>query len=396
MKQTKQLIWLISLSLILIACGGGEVELPSEIPVDSLVEADSGVELADSTVDTDTNEAIPTIAAIATVPPPTETPVPLPPTQTPVVVPTAVPAIVPPEQILLDYGSGDYGNPVLMKRGEELLFEPLPAELGVEIFFDYSPTHGLLAFGRTFWEAAGPESHSVSDLWVYDFTNDQLTQWFDGNIGRAAWSSDPTQPPTLAIAQHTGESFDLILAQQPDTFVNVDRNVLPHFSWAPGQSRLAFIKDGQLLAVNPLTQSIQKSGTAELSNEFGWIGDEPIWDIDRDALIYPDNPLFVAPLNGVSSFVPTDGENNLISGTRPTRMLWSAETNQLVVQVEDFVSRVQIYRFSSNLQDVTQIITIDNVRLAFWYEPELSVVLLDELGENPQVWSLIDYDFVTP
>ena len=394
MKHIKQLLWLISLSLILIACGGSDVEIPpDELPVTSLAasEADS-----DSAAEMEADSAVPTVATVATVPPPTETPVPLPPTQTPVVVPTAVPAVVPPEHILLDYGSGDYGNAVLMKIDDELVFEPLPAELGVEIFFDYSADHGLLAFGRVFWEAAGPESHSVSDLWVYDFKTDQLTQWFEGNIGRAAWSSDPTQPPTLAIAQHNGAGFDLILAQQPETFVNVERGVLPHFSWAPGQSRLAFIKDGQLLAVNPLTQSIQKTGTADMSNEFGWIGDAPIWNLRDEALIYPDNPLLVAPLNGSASFVPSDGEGALVVGTRPTKMLWSAETRQLVTQVEDFASSVQVYLFSPDLQRVDQIITIDNVQLAFWYEPEISIVLLDELGENPQVWSLIDYDFVNP
>ena len=203
------------------------------------------------------------------------------------------PARIPPQNLFIEYGFGDYGAPVLLERGDELIFQELPPLLSMEVFFDYSPLHGLMAFGQVFWSAAGDTTSSVTDLWVYDFETDQLSQWFSGNVGRAAWSSDPTQPPTLIVAAHNGETFDLVLAQDENATLTVVEDISPYFSWAPGQSRVAYVKDGRLETINPLTQVRQVTNATAVYEE-GWIGDAPVWDLDNDALIFAENPIVVA------------------------------------------------------------------------------------------------------
>ena len=56
---------------------------------------------------------------------------------------------------------------------------------------------------------------AVTDLWVYDFATDSAEQWLPDQVGRAIWSPAGSAESILAIAQHNGEAFDLVLMDAP-------------------------------------------------------------------------------------------------------------------------------------------------------------------------------------
>ena len=405
MKQFKRslpalyLFCVVFVMLILAACGGTEPDV-SEIEIEPEMlaeEIDSGDEAVSET-DTDVNVGLPTEIPIATVPPATETPLPtatLPPTETPLPTATATadPLLGHPADLWISYGFGDYGLPVLMKKGDQLIQEPLPPLLEMEVFFDYSPDHSLLAFGRQFWEGVGPNNDSVTDLWVYDFKTDQLSLWIEGGVGRATWSSDLSQPPTLAVALHNGETFDLVVAQGADVMVSAVDDVTPIFAWAPEQGRVAFVQDGEWSVINPFTRVTQRTQVTEYDVTQGWIGDTPVWDLETDTLMIAAQPLILAPIENGGVITISNGIDDLFGGIRPTQMLWSAETRQLVAQIEGIEMEVKIFAVSADLTEIEEVASLPDAQLTMWFEEGVSIVVLD-VNQEPQVWSLIDYEFV--
>ena len=152
-------------------------------------------------------------------------------------------------------------------------------------------------------------------------------------------------------------------------------------------------------------ESYYKMGTDE--------DDKPIWALDQNALIYPDQPFWVVPLDGSPAFVPqTPGGEEPMNLPRPFGSLWSSHLNQLIGNVDTGPAGfggVWVYQLSEDLTSIEEYYRIgetpvrDNsdVVLVSWWTPAESILVLNgddvdpsqylnQLWRAPFVWSLVD------
>ena len=83
----------------------------------------------------------------------------------------------------------------------------------------------------------------------------------------------------------------------------------------------------------------------------GHVLDQPLWALEQNALIYPDQPYWVIPLDGSPAFIPqTPAGEEPMNLPRPFGSLWSSQLNQLVGNVYSGpgggFGGVWVYRFS--------------------------------------------------
>ncbi|MGD8865606.1 MAG: hypothetical protein PVI81_08435, partial [Anaerolineales bacterium] len=92
-----------------------------------------------------------------------------------------------PDVFWMPYGAGLYeSDDVIMVEEGVVGFSESPVTF--EIFYDYSPASGRVAYGSEFWHAAEGSNVSVSDLWVYDYASRQDRELLVDNVGRAVFS----------------------------------------------------------------------------------------------------------------------------------------------------------------------------------------------------------------
>lgn len=407
----RYLLFAVSLLALLVACGGSAANDEVEAPVAGLVPTNT--EAAPAARATPTN--LP--ATVTAVLPHTPTPSPTA-TTTPTQEPTAAPspiatettavatplpaadAVDVPELVWLPFGYGSYGEPILTLNNGQFSYEPEPAP--IEVFFAYSPVSGQIAYGSLFFYGAANDTDSVTDLWVYDYKTGTTTQWLEGNVGRAAWSpvAGEDGQPQLAVAIHNGQSFDLHLMSGPFESEVMAEDILPYFSWSPNGERMAYVvADGVMMksaaVAGPRVEVAMAQGVYQNG---GWVGDAPVWDMQRAYLIYADNPFTFVNLRlgeTSESFTPVRLDGTPLEETRPTKILWSDELRQLIGQVEDFSQNVQIYLLSEDLSTVIDIYFLENSQLVGWYEVGRSIIVLD-VNQEPQIWSLVDYEYINP
>ncbi|GAH16638.1 unnamed protein product, partial [marine sediment metagenome] len=147
--------------------------------------------------------------------------------------------------------------------------------------------------------------------------------------------------------------------------------------------------------------------------------DQPVWALEQNAVIYPDSPFWVVPLDGSPAFIPqTPGGEEPMNLPRPFGSLWSSQLNQLVGNVEagpagfggvDEMSGVWVYQLSEDLTHIESYYRIggapqgDNsgIKLVDWWQRGESILVLErdspdtsqypsEVWQGPAVWSLIE------
>lgn len=328
---------------------------------------------------------------------------------------TSVPAADVPDRAWLPFAGG--GETILVVHDGVVTREPTPAR--IELFWDYSGSSGKLAYAAQFWHPATGKDVSVSDLWVYDYTTGQGERWLWDNVARASWS--PVSGGTsgdghLAVALFDTETqrLDLALVSGPGQVETLVEGASRHFAWSPDGQSLAFVRDESSglpadsagLYVIPVTGG-QAVKVSDFASQFegtstGWIGDRPTWALKDRALIYPDDPFRIIPLDGSGDILPTTPSGQKVAGFRPETILWSPERRQLVGQVDAMIGRsVWVHELAQDLRTVVDSHTIGgnesaDMVLVGWWEPGASVLLIDASTEPGMyageliVWSLAE------
>ncbi|MCA9918822.1 MAG: DPP IV N-terminal domain-containing protein [Anaerolineales bacterium] len=367
-----KLRWLI-LVLLLAACGGAEEATAVPATIASSAPENAAAEVlptATAVPPQPTNTRSPTVIP-PTPQPPTRPATAVPPTATIRPTSTPIPADVP-ALVWLPYGTGNFGQPVLMLEAEAVAPQPMP--VAVEIFFDYQA--GWLAYGSHFWQPTASQQ-SVTDLHLYNFATGEDVVWAE-QVGRAAVS--PQQildgPPPVAAAVHNGQTFDLILLRGAENRTVLVEDVQPYFSWSPDGRQIAYLRNNNLF----ITDAVGDSGNPPIASgvyqSSGWIGDAPLWLGDSGYLLYADAPFTIVAADGSGTIVPTAVDGNTLAAGRPFAMLYSATTNQLIAESEGmFGSSVAIYQLSDDFATAELVEQFEDAQLAGWYEADVSIIL---------------------
>ena len=328
---------------------------------------------------------------------------------------------------LAPFASADIG--LLVVQDELVTVEASPVDFG--LFWDYSPISGKLVYSSEFFHGAENDSASVSDLWVYDYQTNTATKWLDDNVARAAWAPDG-EHVTAAVYNPETEQIDLVLVSGPDSMKTIAECASMTFSWSPSGDTLAYVNArvwlnfglkesclGTYLVTFPNGISgsewevtrVSDFGTQETSSNH--FSDEPLWAAEQNALIYPDQPFWVVPLDGSPAFIPqTPGGEDPLEVPRPFRNLWSADHRQLIGNFDVGLSGfggVWIYQLSEDLTRIEDYYRVgdislgDNsfITLVDWWKSGESILVLDgdnpdtskqlsEVWRGPRVWSLLE------
>lgn len=328
---------------------------------------------------------------------------------------------------LAPFGSAEIG--LLVLEDEELALQSSPVEYG--ILWDYSPQSGKLAYSSEFFHGAKDDKASISDLWVYDYQTDTSKKWLDDNVTRAAWAPDG-EHVTAAVYNPVTERIDLVLVSSPDQVEVIAECASLLFSWSPDGDKLAFVNAlawlnfgldetclGTYLVTFPNGFSGAEPVVSRVSDfsgqEFGGLhlNDKPLWDLEQNALIYPDQPFWVVPLDGSPAFIPQmPGDQDPMEIPRPFGSLWNSQLNQLIGNVDTGPAGfggVWVYQFSDDLSQIESFYRIGDVpegdnsfiTLVDWWDQGESILVLDgddpdtskylsELWREPAVWLLIE------
>ena len=376
---------------------------------------------------------------IETIPPPTQIPATEPTEQTgppapePLPIETEVTLIEDSPQYpdivtiahLTPFSSSDIG--VLVLEDGELTVQPSPVY--TEIFWEYNPLNHRLVYSPEFFHGSDHNNVSVTSLWVYDYETGTEQEWLKDNVIRAAWSPDGERV-TAAIYNPQKEQIDLVFVSGPDRVEMIAECASNLFSWSPDGSQLAYVNAVSWVGVkescagtylvsfpNGLAAPVREVQRVSDFGSEGLLGtnivDQPIWVVDQNALIYPDQPFWVVPLDGSPAFIPAtpDGEDPM-DLPRPFGNLWAPNLKQLVGNYDASPSGqggVWIYQLSEDLQKIENYSRIGDapqgnnsfINLVDWWSPGESILVLDgdnpdtslylsELWRGPAVWSLIN------
>lgn len=410
------IIILVALPILLSACGTFEVGIEPFLTPTSLPDKDQKEQNS-----TPTETALPTSD--------------IPPTQTSTPTASNFPDLVSIGQ-LVPFVNMEIG--VLTLKDGQLNVEPSPVNYG--IWWDYSPQSGGLAYSSEFFHTSISNNLAVSDLWVYDYQTGTDEKWIDDNVTRAAWAPDG-EHLTAAVYNPESEQINLVLVSGPDEVEVISDCASELFSWSPTGDMLAYVN-----AIDWLNLDVDETclGTYLVSfpngisgegrdisrvSDFGTqdlsayqVLDQPLWALEQNALVYPDSPFWIVPLDGSAAFIPeTPGDQEPMNLPRPYGNLWSPQLNQLVGNVESGPTGfggvgfggVWVYQLSNDLRKIEDYYRIGDtpqeensfVELIDWWLPGESILILDgdkidpsqylsEVWREPAVWSLLDNQWI--
>lgn len=368
----KKLFGLLTV-LFLVGCRAAveSTAVPTSIPptTEALAEAETvPTQTAVSPTPTDAPE--PTV-----IPPtpeqPTRRPSPQPPAAPPPPTPEP-PAPAVPDLVWLPYGTGNFGQPVLMLENEQLLPQELPVE--VEIFFDYED--GWLAYGSSFWEPTANQQ-SVTNFHMLNFATGEAEKWAE-QVGRAAITPQIMMdgPPSVAVAIHNGQSFDLVLMRGFENQTVLVEDIDPFFAWSPNGSQIAYLRDNELFVTDAATDAGTPAIASNVYASSGWIGDAPLWLGDSGYLLFADLPFTIVAADGSQTVVPVAEDGSALPAERPFAMLYSPSTNQLVVENEGmFGTSVSIFQFGDQFETAVRIEQIDDAQIVGLVDNDESLIL---------------------
>ncbi|MCK4898207.1 MAG: hypothetical protein KAS38_05495, partial [Anaerolineales bacterium] len=304
---------------------------------------------------------------------------------------------------LAPFASADIG--LLVLESGELTVQPSPVDYG--ILWDYSPLSGGLAYSSEFFHVSESNNISVSDLWVYNYQTGTTEKWLDDNVTRATWAPDG-EHLTAAVYNPESEQIDFLLVSGSDQVKLTAECASMDFSWSPDGDMLAYVNAliglnfgvddaclGTYLWTFPNGISGAERDVSRVSDfdaqEFGGYHffDQPLWALEQNALIYPDQPFWIVPLDGSPAFVPqTPGGEDPMNLPRPFGSLWSSHLNQLVGNVDTGPAGfggVWVYQLSEDLSQIESYYRIGEapagsnsfINLVDWWNPGESILVLD-------------------
>ncbi len=422
-SNSSWLLFLLLASISILAAGCSTFEVGIEtIPPATLLPVDEPTE--DSSIPT--TESLPTETEFADV---SDTP--SLPTETEPAVVLETPDL--PDLVtiahLTPFASADIG--VLVLENGELTVQPSP--IYHEVFWEYSPESGRLAYSPEFLHGSDQNKVSVTSLWVYDYASGTSQRWLEDNVIRASWSPDG-QRVTAAVYNPQKEQIDLVFVSGPDQVEIIAECASNLYSWSPDGSMLAYVNAiswagvkescaGTYLVLFPNglsaaerdLQRVSDFGSDKLLS--GHHDDKPVWAMARYALIYPDQPFWVVPLDGSPAFIPAtpDGEDPL-ELPRSFGSLWAPDLHQLIGNYDAGMSGqggVWVYQLSEDLHQIESYHRIGNapqgdnsfITLVDWWSPGESILVLDgdnpdtdqylsEVWRGPAVWSIIEKQWI--
>jgi len=339
-----------------------------------------------------------------------------------------------PEEVTLGplvYLSPDVGLAVI--EDQTVRIADSPVEFG--LLWDYSPISGRLAYASEFFYGSEPSgnvvpNYPISDLWVYDYASGQSELWLGDYVNRAVWAPDGEQI-TASIFNPVSNQLDLVLVSGPDQYELVATCASDYFSLSPNGDLLAYAVSASMVTGMPTecfgfflvtgmqsgdyqVERVLVQGTEEFSRNF--FGAKPFWTLEQDALISPDPPFWVVPLDGSPPFTPqfSDGVNgvSLTDFMSPNLSLWNIDQRQLIIH--EFGGRnnmggVWVFEFSADLRTIENYYRLggpanngnSDIMLVSWWKYGESILVADgdipepkpwinEFWAPPKVWSLID------
>jgi hypothetical protein len=287
-------------------------------------------------------------------------------------------------------------------------------------------------YSSEFFHSSVSNNLAVSDLWVYDYQTGTAQKWLDDNVTRAVWAPDG-EHVTAAVYNPESEEIDLVLVSGPDQVELIAECASNDFSWSPAGDMLTYVNAiselnlgvqetclGTYLVTFPNSISGAERDVSRVS-DFGTqkkygghhVLDQPLWALEQNALIYPDAPFWVVPLDGSPAFIPqTPAGEEPMNLPRPFGSLWSSQLNQLVGNVDSGPAGfggVWVYQLSEDLRQIESYFRIGDVPqgdnsfiyLVDWWQPGESILVLDgdnpdtnqylsEVWLGPAIWSLIE------
>jgi len=260
---------------------------------------------------------------------------------------------------------------------------------GYGLYWDYSVASELLAYATKEWHSTPENNWSVSDFWSYDYQNNVAVRWWSSDVGRVLW--DPSSNlmdarAALIVFNLDHGDFSLGIADRPGRFRTLVHHVGYAFSWSPDGAHIAFVRElndpGIYVIDIKQTHINQISDFSYGSN--GWIFDQPLWIPDKNMLVVADNgsrPLLFVDLHGKSEFEPTSVDGRTILGPRPNKMLWSPNSNQLIISGDSgTIVETWVHSFTENMRIAENSVNLGDAVLAGWWKIGESVILIRRDG----------------
>jgi hypothetical protein len=141
---------------------------------------------------------------------------------------------------------------------------------------------------------------------------------------------------------------------------------------------MAYVTEGNLFtAALPITGMVETLWASDVYANGGWIGDAPVWDLERNLLIYADEPFAVVDMTTgevIRPILPSQ-----LASTRPTKLLWAADLRQLIVQEEGMMGNaIRVYELAEDWRSAPYTYAVQNTMLLGWYTEGESLMVLDE------------------
>jgi hypothetical protein len=378
--RNKQLAFIIQ--IILLACtactseGDETAKVPPFVTSDAISHATTLSEqlgVRDSTLAV---EATPTPKQPALTRNPTNTPTPIP----------------IPDQLYIPYQTVGAWWPGTALDGilDGQLFHDFPSPVIGTVLWGYTGLTDRLAYGKMFLTEAGE-----SDLWIYDYKTGRSQQWLPENVTFALWAPLINAELGLQPMAILTTNEALALVTGPNQMRILTENACC-ISWSQAADAIAFIREDTLYMFsleNNQERNITEGLSIDSQNHLDW----PVWAQEDSAIIYQDNPIRIAPLNGSAPFEPQFPDGGILEAKNAHTILWSPEKRLLVfeehgMQVssghpcdspDNNFGRIWVVELSQDLHTIEDAFYIPDMGLDLnnWVKP----------GESVRIsWNLMD------